>query len=68
MTDSHGSIPTPTTGGVALDSRTDADPTDEGARCDVCPHPWSAHDAIGVRFCTASRASSRDDRGCVCRP
>ena len=68
MTHSNGSTSTTGTGGVVLDSRTDDDPTDEDARCAMCPHPWSAHDAIGVRFCTASRTSSRDDRGCVCRP
>ncbi|MEU5692790.1 RGCVC family protein [Actinosynnema sp. NPDC020468] len=35
-------------------------------QCDVCPHPWSAHDALGVRFCTATAAAALS-RGCVCR-
>ena len=38
-----------------------------GPRCDVCPHPVPDHDAIGLRFCRATR-NSRLDRGCVCRP
>ncbi len=36
-------------------------------RCDVCPHPVAAHDAIALRFCRATLAASID-RGCVCRP
>ncbi|MBE1468640.1 RGCVC family protein [Kibdelosporangium phytohabitans] len=36
-----------------------------GVICRVCPHPWDAHDPIGVRFCTATAASGHD-RGCVC--
>jgi hypothetical protein len=35
--------------------------------CDVCPHAVSRHDAIGLRFCRATRNSALD-RGCVCRP
>lgn len=35
--------------------------------CAVCPHPWSVHDALGVRFCTATTVSAHD-RGCICRP
>jgi hypothetical protein len=35
------------------------------ATCAVCPHPWDAHDSIGVRYCTASAAAGRQ-RGCVC--
>jgi hypothetical protein len=34
--------------------------------CDVCPHPVTSHDAIGLRFCRATR-NSAIDRGCVCR-
>lgn len=37
---------------------------DEGG-CAVCPHSWSAHDAIGRRFCTATEAGGFA-RGCVC--
>jgi hypothetical protein len=33
--------------------------------CFVCPHPWDAHDPIGIRFCTAT-ASAGHNRGCVC--
>lgn len=40
-----------------------------GARNDVvcatCPHPWSRHDRIAARFCTAT-ATSGYRRGCVC--
>ena len=35
--------------------------------CDVCPHAMSSHDAIGLRFCRATRSSALD-RGCACRP
>lgn len=62
MTQHDGSISTAPAAGTVLD-----DPTDSGAQCAVCPHPWSAHDRIGVRFCTATRASGATDRGCVCR-
>ena len=34
--------------------------------CPACPHPLSAHDPIGVRFCLATARSSLE-RGCVCR-
>ncbi|WP_083752575.1 RGCVC family protein [Actinosynnema sp. ALI-1.44] len=33
--------------------------------CLVCPHPWNAHDPIGIRFCNATAAAGHD-RGCVC--
>lgn len=33
--------------------------------CDMCPHPWSDHDRISVRYCTAT-ATSGLSRGCVC--
>lgn len=36
------------------------------ARCGSCPHPVSAHDPIGLRFCRATRAGDIH-RGCVCR-
>ena len=36
------------------------------AGCPACPHPLSAHDPIGVRFCQATAAASLG-RGCVCR-
>jgi len=33
--------------------------------CAVCPHPWAAHDSIGVRYCSATIADERP-RGCIC--
>jgi hypothetical protein len=33
--------------------------------CTVCPHPWDAHDRIGIRYCTASAAGGLQRR-CVC--
>ncbi len=35
-------------------------------RCAACDHPWSEHDALGMRFCTATVTSSLS-RGCICR-
>ncbi len=35
--------------------------------CSVCPHPWANHDALGVRFCSATMVSAKA-RGCICRP
>ena len=37
----------------------------EAPGCPACPHPLSAHDRIGVRFCLATAAGSTG-RGCVC--
>jgi hypothetical protein len=34
--------------------------------CDVCPHPRADHDAIAVRFCSAT-GDGAIARGCVCR-
>ncbi len=34
--------------------------------CATCPHPWHSHDRIAARYCTASAAGGRPDRGCVC--
>ena len=34
--------------------------------CAACPHPVTAHDAIGLRYCRATQATGAD-RGCVCR-
>lgn len=45
----------------------DTDESAAGPDCEKCPHPWSEHDAIGRRYCSASIASARTDRGCVCR-
>ncbi|WP_085942332.1 RGCVC family protein [Actinomycetospora chiangmaiensis] len=39
-----------------------SDPT-----CAMCPHPWSAHDALGRRFCTATQVGVWT-RGCICTP
>ncbi|WNV89279.1 RGCVC family protein [Umezawaea sp. Da 62-37] len=33
--------------------------------CAACAHPLADHDALGVRFCTASAASGLS-RGCIC--
>jgi hypothetical protein len=39
---------------------------DEGEQwCAACPHPWTAHDGIAVRFCTATVVGGYH-RGCVC--
>jgi hypothetical protein len=38
---------------------------DDGTRCDVCPHPVDDHDAIGLRFCRATRSTGAD-RACAC--
>jgi hypothetical protein len=35
--------------------------------CAVCPHPWTFHDRIAARYCTATVAG-RYSRGCVCTP
>lgn len=43
------------------------DTADDPAQCAVCPHAWSGHDALGVRYCSATMASART-RGCICRP
>ena len=39
---------------------------EDEARCGSCPHPLAAHDPIGLRFCSATRAGDIS-RGCVCR-
>lgn len=33
--------------------------------CVACTHPWSKHDVISARFCTATAAGALS-RGCVC--
>jgi len=35
--------------------------------CAVCPHPWTFHDRIAARYCTATIAGEFS-RGCVCTP
>jgi hypothetical protein len=35
--------------------------------CTVCPHPVADHDAVGLRFCRATRDAAHV-RGCVCQP
>jgi hypothetical protein len=35
--------------------------------CAVCPHPWTFHDRIAARYCTATIAG-QFSRGCVCTP
>jgi hypothetical protein len=39
---------------------------EDAADCSACPHPLSAHDPIGLRFCRATRAGDIS-RGCACR-
>jgi hypothetical protein len=36
-----------------------------GEACEMCPHALRAHDAISLRFCSATRAAAIT-RGCVC--
>jgi hypothetical protein len=48
-----------------VDVRTPAESRDHPG-CDVCLHPMSDHDAIGLRFCRATLAGAIP-RGCVCR-
>ena len=38
----------------------------EAAACAVCPHPLAAHDAISLRYCSATAAQAATTRGCVC--
>jgi hypothetical protein len=48
---------------------TAAPPVEEAvAVCTACPHPLAAHDAISLRFCRATAASTggATARGCVC--
>ncbi|WP_133848697.1 RGCVC family protein [Labedaea rhizosphaerae] len=33
--------------------------------CETCSHPWSNHDPISVRFCTAT-LNGGYSRACVC--
>jgi hypothetical protein len=34
--------------------------------CQVCPHRWADHDALGRRFCSATLEVGWE-RGCICR-
>ena len=34
-------------------------------QCAACKHDWDKHDALGVRYCTATTAGSLS-RGCIC--
>ncbi|WP_223165657.1 RGCVC family protein [Lentzea indica] len=34
--------------------------------CVACPHPLHEHDALGVRYCTATTVFALP-RGCICR-
>jgi hypothetical protein len=56
----------PSTAVLERSPQTAPQPLDDPG-CDVCPHSMTHHDAIGLRFCRATRASAID-RGCVCRP
>lgn len=51
----------PTTTGVMRIEQ----PQDTQDACVACAHPWSAHDVISARFCTATVAAGLV-RGCVC--
>jgi hypothetical protein len=58
-------IPTlPGLSSVGIDDRAAA--LEQEPACDVCPHPLAKHDAIGLRFCSAT-LSGAITRGCVCR-
>jgi hypothetical protein len=46
-------------------STEDPQDTGTGPSCSVCPHTWSEHDALGRRFCTATRDVGWS-RGCIC--
>lgn len=52
---------TPTASPIATPART----APSEAACEMCPHALSAHDAISLRFCAATRAAALT-RGCVC--
>jgi hypothetical protein len=41
------------------------DRADTTSVCNVCPHPWAEHDALSVRYCTATTVSALP-RGCIC--
>jgi hypothetical protein len=43
----------------------DARPDAPADACGSCPHPLSAHDAISLRFCRATRDGDLP-RGCAC--
>ncbi len=45
---------------TTIDQTQDADDA-----CLACAHPWSGHDVISARFCTATVAAALA-RGCVC--
>jgi hypothetical protein len=50
---------------IMADVKSIAAEPDADVICFVCPHPWDAHDRIGIRFCTATAAAGHN-RGCVC--
>ena len=56
---------TPSTTPVLTDDAPIDTQEPDGLACDVCPHPVSAHDAIGLRFCRATLQGAFT-RGCVC--
>ena len=45
---------------ITVEPEQEADPA-----CSVCPHTWPGHDALGRRFCTATRDVGWS-RGCIC--
>jgi len=48
----------------AREANTDTDVA-AGKSCLACAHSWQTHDAIGIRYCTATIAGGLT-RGCVC--
>ena len=46
-------------------AQTIALPATAQVACEICPHALAAHDAISLRFCSATRAAALT-RGCVC--
>jgi hypothetical protein len=60
------------TNGVSMpESETPIDTTSRQPQhtdtCAVCPHPWTDHDRVAARFCTATVAGAYS-RTCVCTP
>jgi hypothetical protein len=49
---------------VAHFDTSDASATD--VTCHMCDHPWKAHDATAIRFCTATMTGAHSRR-CACR-
>jgi hypothetical protein len=48
------------------DDRVRSEVADAAGRCPACPHATADHDAISLRYCSASQAIGTSSRGCVC--